>query len=37
MNLYKINVKYKTMNLYSKFYILFVYNRKKIIKNLTFE
>ena len=28
MNLYKINVKYKTMNLHSKFYILFVHNRK---------
>ena len=37
MNLYKINVKYKTMNLHSKFYILFVHNRRKITKNLTFE
>ena len=37
MNLYKINVKYKAINLYSKFYILFVHNRRKMIKNLTFE
>ena len=29
MNLYKINIKYNAMNLYSKLYILFVYNRKK--------
>ena len=36
MNLYKINVKYKTMNLYNKFYILFVHN-KKMTKNLTSE
>ena len=32
MNLHKINVKYKTMNLHSKFYILFVNNQRKIIK-----
>ena len=37
MNLYKINVKYKAMNLHSKFYILFVHNRRKMIKNLTSE
>ena len=37
MNLYKINVKYKAMNLYSKIYILFVHNRRKMTKNLTFE
>ena len=37
MNLYKVNVKYKAMNLHSKFYILFVHNRRKMTKNLTFE
>ena len=37
MNLYKINVKYKVMNLHSKFYILFVHNQRKMTKNLTFE
>ena len=37
MNLYKINVKYKAMNLHSKFYILFVHNRRKMTKNLTSE
>ena len=34
---YKINVKYKAMNLHSKFYILFVHNQRKITKNLTSE
>ena len=37
MNIYKINVKCKAMNLHSKFYILFVYNRRKMTKNRTFE
>jgi len=37
MNLYKINVKYKAMNLHSKFYILFVYNQRKMTKNLTVQ
>ena len=37
MNLYKVNIKYKTINLYSKLYILFVHNRKKITKYLNFE
>lgn len=31
-NLYKINVKNKTMNLYSTFYVLFIRNKKT--KNL---
>ena len=34
MNLYKINVKYKVMNLHNKFYILFVHNRRKVTKNM---
>jgi hypothetical protein len=32
MNLYKFNVKIKNINLYSKFYILFIRNQIKTTK-----
>jgi hypothetical protein len=32
MNLYKLNVKNKNMNLYNGFYILFIRNQRKKIK-----
>jgi hypothetical protein len=34
MNLYKLNVKNKNTNLYSRFYILFIRNQSKMTKNL---
>jgi hypothetical protein len=37
MNVNRVNVKSKSINLYSKLYVLFVRNRKKKTKNLTFK
>jgi hypothetical protein len=33
MNLYKVNVKNKNINLYCTFYILFIRNQRKTTKN----
>jgi hypothetical protein len=37
MNIYKVTVKNMATNLYSKFYILFIRNQRKMTKNLRFE
>ena len=37
MNLYKLNVKNKNTNLYSRFYILFIRNQRKMTKKLVIE
>jgi hypothetical protein len=37
MNINRFNAKSKNINLYSKFYMLFVHNQRKKTKNLTSE
>jgi hypothetical protein len=37
MNLYKLDVKNKNINLYCRFYILFIHNQRKTTKKLITE